>query len=829
MIYMNSLKIRCFTLMLGLISFFSLQAESFWVNGFSYEFSGNEATVVGCSLSGDIVIPDRVTYNGSTYTVTTIGINAFYCHHTVTSIRIPNTVTTIKNQAFIYASLRSVYFPSSIREVEWYAFYDNPNLTSVFCMASTPPNWGEQGFGGRDEEGEISLYVPFGSVEAYQSAPYWEHFKNIYPIDTWDFVEDGIYYHISGGNNVVLIYGEPGFGSYSGSVVIPETVVHNGVSYNVTGFAASAFAFCNNLISLSIPVTISSIGNDVFAGTAIPSLFITGDGAWTAGSLDLRVNELFVGSGVTSIENMTIEASNIYSFAPNPPVCNDYTFLSYEGALHVPPTSFGSYFAAPYWNNFLNITGDANFVWPTSVELSQSSAILEIGEELELSATILPPETSYENISWSSTNTNVATVNDGVITAVSAGECDIIATSLTAAATCHIVVIEKKIHISLDQHTARVLPNHMITLTPTLTPISTDIIVSTSNSSVALARIADSKIQVAGIKEGTATITVNSADGYAFPDSCVITVYTERGDLNCDGYVTIADVTSLIDYLLTGDDNNVNPINADTDKDNKVSISDVTILIDYLLTDIWPWERSQLYTVNGVSFTMVPVEGGTFTMGATGEQGTDAYDTERPTHEVTLSSYCIGQTEVTQELWLAVMGSLPCDYNHPQCPVICIEWEDCQVFISKLNELTGMNFRLPTEAEWEYAARGGKKSKGYKYSGSDNIDDVAWTYWTACGVGTDDPDFGLHVVASKQPNELGLYDMSGNVWEICYDWYGDYSDEAQTNPTGPISGTLHVRRGGCWNNLPGDCRVSNRHDHYGPCDQMYGRGMRLAL
>ena len=617
---MNSLKLLCTTLMICIVGLSSAHAERPWVNGFEYEFNGTEATVTNCQLSGDVIIPDRVTYNGTTYIVTTIGNLAFYCDHKVTSIRMPNTVTTITNNAFIYASeLRVVYIPSSIETIEGWVFYDNASLTTLYCMAPLPP-YPIDGTAGPIEE-SVTLYVPSGSLESYKSAPYWENFRNIIAIDTWDFVEDGIYYHIIGGSNVVVIYGEPGFGSYSGSVVIPETVIYNGISYHVTGIAASAFAYSSNLTSLSIPVTITSIGNEAFSGCSIQSLIITGNGAWTAGALDLRVNEMFVGSGVTSIENMKIEASNIYSFAPNPPVCDENTFTNYDGELHVPPTSFSSYFSAPYWNYFLNISGDANFVWPTSVELSQSSALLEIGEELELSATILPSGTSYENLSWTSTNTNVATVNNGVITALSVGECDIIATSLTVMGKCHIVVVEKKIYISLDQHMARVLPNHMVVLTPTFTPISTDIMVSTSNPTVALARLAGGKVQIAGIQEGTTTITVNSVDGYAYPDSCVVTVYTEVGDLNCDGYVTVADVTSLIDYLLSGDDTAIKVSNADTNKDGKISVGDVTTLIDYLLSGSWQREIRQNCAFYEEKLTMVPIDLNTFMMETHDERG----------------------------------------------------------------------------------------------------------------------------------------------------------------------------------------------------------------
>ena len=276
----------------------------------------------------------------------------------------------------------------------------------------------------------------------------------------------------------------------------------------------------------------------------------------------------------------------------------------------------------------------------------------------------------------------------------------------------------------------------------------------------------------------------------------------------------------------------------DVNYDGLVNITDVTCLIDYLLSGAWPEEpvtpQTETFTVNGVSFTMVAVEGGTFTMGATAEQGSDAYDSEYPAHQVTLSSFSIGETEVTQALWQAVMGSNPSNCNggnygtNLQRPVEQVSWNDCQTFITKLNQLTGKTFRLPSEAEWEFAARGGKLSQGYKYSGSNTIGDVAWYYDNSYALGSSSPDYGTHSVATKAPNELGLYDMSGNVWEWCGDWYGSYSSDSQTNPTGPSTGSNRVRRGGCWSSDARYCRVSLRY-YYSPSNSYFSLGLRLAL
>lgn len=217
---------------------------------------------------------------------------------------------------------------------------------------------------------------------------------------------------------------------------------------------------------------------------------------------------------------------------------------------------------------------------------------------------------------------------------------------------------------------------------------------------------------------------------------------------------------------------------------------------------------------------MVYVEGGPFTMGGTSEQGNDAYDSEKPVHKVTLSSFSIGKYEVTQEEWQAVMGSNPSKFRGAKRPVENVSWEKCQQFISKLNALTGKRFRLPTEAEWEYAARGGNRSRGYKYAGSNNLGSVAW-YWDNSGKTT-------HPVGQKLPNELGLYDMSGNVLEWCLDRYGSYSSRAQTNPTGAIGGDSRIYRGGSWLNDQWYCRSSFR-TAMNPADHHQTRGLRLAL
>ena len=238
---------------------------------------------------------------------------------------------------------------------------------------------------------------------------------------------------------------------------------------------------------------------------------------------------------------------------------------------------------------------------------------------------------------------------------------------------------------------------------------------------------------------------------------------------------------------------------------------------------------NKVFTVNGVTFTMVFVESGTFTMGATAEQQ-QPFDDEKPPHRVTLTKdFYIGETEVTQALWKAVMGFTPTasgsqwstEYGlGDHFTAYYISYKDVQQFIFQLNSLTGAQFRMPTEAEWEYAARGGSKSKGYQYSGSNNIGDVAW-YTSNSGKKT-------HAVKTKKANELGLYDMSGNVYEWCSDWMGNYSSSPAVDPTGPDSGSFRVCRGGSWDFTARCCRVAFRSG-FDPSIRYSGIGFRLVL
>ena len=229
---------------------------------------------------------------------------------------------------------------------------------------------------------------------------------------------------------------------------------------------------------------------------------------------------------------------------------------------------------------------------------------------------------------------------------------------------------------------------------------------------------------------------------------------------------------------------------------------------------------------------MVFVEGGTFMMGCTEEQGSDCRNDERPAHSVTVSSFYIGKYPVTQGQWTAIMGTTISQQrdlagvnqairgesdNHP---MYYVSWEETQEFVRRLNDSTGMNYRLPTEAEWEFAARGGTQSRGFKYSGSSIMTNAGWF--------NNNSGSGTHPVGTKQPNELGIHDMSGNVWEWCSDRYGAYSETPKSDPTGATVGTRRVMRGGSWGSPASQCRITYRNN-FPPGTRNSNDGFRMAL
>ena len=722
-----------------------IYVSDFVSDGVYYSITGDNKVVVSCgeeAYSGRMVIPESVTVDGVTYTVTGIADGAF-ANANLDFLSIPVAITdNIANNAFedsninsvhiagegswndgaLPASVETLYIGSGVTSVE--GLQVNP--ATIYSYASVPPTCDANTFTGYD----ATLHVPASSLAAYFTAPYWCNFINIIgdAVEPTELTFDNDSINVLVGNQIQL----------------NATIVPNNATPNVITWTSS---------------------ND--------SIAAVNDGNITA-----------VGVGECNIKARLLDKVAI---------------------CHVTVTEIA----------------------PTQITLSQEFAKMEVGSQLTLTATVLPEDATDKAVTWSTTNSAVATVDSqGNIMAIGPGECFITATCRDKQAMCHVIVVEHFINIQLDQHELLLLPNHIELLTPTVTPVSTDLAVTSTNPSVAAARLANGKIQVVGIAEGTTTIRVNSTDGYAEPDSCVVKVYTLRGDVNGDGFVNISDATLLISYLVAPSET-IHQVNADTNNDGQINISDATRLISYLLTgeELEPKPdnefETETITVNGVSFDMVSVEGGTFMMGATPEQGDEALDKEKPVHRVTVSSFAMSQTEVTQELWLAVMGSNPSHFTgDPKRPVELVSWNDCQTFIAQLNQLTGKRFRLPTEAEWEYAARGGNRYKVTRYAGSNNIDEVAW-YDANSGNTT-------HPVATKAPNELGLYDMTGNVWEWCQDWYALYSADDQTDPTGPETGNNRVLRGGCWNGGTNYDRISFR-DNFRPSGSNSSGGLRLVL
>ena len=536
-----------------------------------------------CSGLTSIYIPNSVT---------SIGEYAFYNCTGLTNIDIPNSVISIGKGAFYNCTgLTNIDIPNSVISIGNYAFSGCRGLTSV-TIPNSVTSIGDRAFDGCN--GLTSIVVESGNPN-YDSR---ENCNAIIETGSNTLIMGFIITTIP---NSVTSIGEYAFSGCYGltNIDIPNSVteIASGAFYycsdltsviipdSVTTIGDRAFYRCSGLTSMTIPNSVTSIGNDAFYEcNKISKLIISGEGEWQAGAIRISTSlTLYVDSRITGLNGINVNPSRgVYCYAATPPSCDGNTFTNYSGTLHVPATSLAAYFTADYWCNFANIVGDA--VEPININLSLDSLEVNLGDQFNLSATVFPANATPNNIIWLSTNPSIATVSNGMVSALGLGECEIIAQCLNKKAICHVIVNDTTVTITLDLQEAMVLPNHIITLTPSASPIMPSLSVSSSDPSVAAARVVNNKVQVVGIKEGTTTITVGSVDGTAIPATCLVTVYTEPGDLNCDGFVTISDVTSLIDYLLGGDETSITTKNADVNGDGNISISDVTSIIDTLLS-----------------------------------------------------------------------------------------------------------------------------------------------------------------------------------------------------------------------------------------------------
>ncbi len=646
-----------------------------------------------------------------------------------------------------------------------------------------------------------------------------------------DFKVGDFYYLVTGTNEVSVTYKDTNYGSYSTRyLTIPETVTYDGKTYQVTGIYAHAFDGCENVVSVTLNNNIRTIGYYAFRNctrlskATLNNVTSIGNYAYQNCS---SLGTITFGTSMSVIGQYAFDGCNqivyIYANNPNPPTIDTNTFSEYGAVVKVATPWIASlYRSRTGWSNFTNITPNQTYdfavdniyyIKTSSSTVSVTNGSISYGDYHDF--VFIPEWIIYDDMTYFVTGINdYAFRNCAFLYGVYIHE--------------RIKTIGAGAFLGCTQLTSVTLP-HSITSIGTqafnqCTNLATIVSMATTPPTIDNAFSGLYTSATLYVLNGKTTDYGNSnywRNFYNIKPVCTISeVQCSIGDVNGDGDVSISDVTALIDLLLSG---GTASAEADVNGDGEVGISDVTTLIDMLLsgTTSAGSSRKLHYTVAGIPFTMVVVDGGTFTMGATSELADDANNNEYPTHQVSLLTYGIGETEVTQALWRIVMGVNPSDrvFNTNTYPVECVSWDDCQAFTYRLNLMTNMSFRLPTEAEWEFAARGGNKSKGYKYAGSNSIDEVAWYQENTNTV--------TMPIAYKAPNELGLYDMSGNVEEWVYDRYGSYSGNAQNNPTGPTTGTDRVVRGGSYASPAKSCRVSKRG--YAPqTDKYINTGLRIA-
>ncbi|MBO4804237.1 MAG: leucine-rich repeat protein [Muribaculaceae bacterium] len=682
------------------------------------------------SYSASVSIPSTVTNGSKTYTVTAIGPHAFEGSRNLKSVTIPSTVQAIGYSAFSMCTLLAdVSFSEGLTIIDTYAFYQCAMLEGV-KLPST-----------------------------------------LTRLNTYAFC----------------------LCSSLTEMVIPDNV--QGLSYGV-------FYSCTNLETVTIGRSVESMDDNVFYNC--PAL------------------------------------TKVICRCSTPPTIQSITFTSdhYSNvALYVPKSSLSAYQSANYWSNFSNVTEVAydfevdgiyyNVTGSGTVEVTYMTSNYDsYSGEVNI-----PPTVTYDGVTYTVTaiGNNAFRLSES-LTAVT------IPNTVTNIKSYAFHYCKGLTHVEIPNSVTKIgscafwlclglqeviIPNSVtsigsmgfrncsaltrVVIGKNVTSIGstcfyycpdiTEVVCLAPTPPTLYDSGSDKTFMPAVYESATLRVPYDSHEAYRshsmwgqFTNVVSEKIETAplRGDVNIDGTIDINDVTDLIQKVLGNGGDYTG--NEDVTGEGAIDINDVTALIDMVLkgsdgSTVGSDKRN--YLINGVPFTMIKVEGGTFTMGL------NTYADSRPLHEVTLSDYYIGQTEVTQALWEAVTGSNPSYFtSDPNLPAENMDWNDCQSFAYELSRLTGQNFRLPTEAEWEFAARGGNKSKGYTYAGSNDAGEVAWYGGNSSSK--------THLVAQKAPNELGLYDMSGNVWEWCVDWWGSYSSAAQVDPQGPGSGTYRSCRGGAY-------------------------------
>ena len=708
------------------------------------------------TYSGVVTIPATVNYNGKTCAVTSISYQAFKGCTGLTEVNLPESIMYFSNEAF--SGCTSLTSITIPASIYTIYNYVFTGCTALQSVTCLRPTAPSANTNNFSQSTYTSatLYVPAGSLSSYQSTAPWSSFTTIREL------APDLSQALSEALNI-----DGGTISFTSSGDYPWTVVSEGDRT----FAQSSNAGVGSSSSeLTATVTVNK---DSFLSFDFK--------AWGEGSS-------------TAWDKCVFMIDDVAQFT--------YGALKNDWETYVVQLPAGTHTLVWYYSkdSSVNPTGDYFAVDNVAISNDISSAVNEPGGNIQFLTSGAYP--------W-------VEVTAGGRTYAQSGNAGV--SNSTSVMTAQVSVA----YASLISFDFKAWGEGSSTAWDKCVFMIDDVAQFTYG-----ARQNDWEKYVAEINPGTHTLvwyytkdtSVDPTGDYFVVDNFAV-MRQLRGDVNSDGDVNISDVAALIDYLLSGNASSVNLNSADVDLDGDVGISDVATLIDYLLGDHWPGER--VYTVDGVSFTMIEVEGGTFTMGLTGTQSESEEEWALPTHTVTLSSYNIGKTEVTQELWQAVMGYNPSAYpGDPNRPVESISWNDCQSFITKLNQMTGENFRLPTEAEWEFAARGGNKTQGYMYSGSNDLDAVAW-------YSDNNNNTSSFPVGQKDANELGIYDMSGNLWEWCQDWFGDYTADPQVNPTGPSTGSDRVVRGGAFFNGQVGQRVWFRN-YTTPTNSAEGLGMRLA-